>query len=56
VSLKHATITCEGGKMVIKDNRSKYGTLIQEKGKKVLLGKELKAFQIGNMVFSLQIT
>jgi len=43
--------------MTVKDNESKYGTQLQgsEKRMKFQLGRGLKAFQIGNMVFSMKI-
>jgi hypothetical protein len=42
--------------MVVKDEVSKYGTLVQERAMKIRLGEHMKAFQIANIVFSLKIT
>ena len=41
----------------MKDKESKYGTQVQnnEKGMKFQVGRRLKAFQIGNIVFAMKI-
>ena len=56
-SLKHGEIVCEGGRTVVKDKESKYGIQVQnnEKGMKFQVGRRLKAFQIGNIVFAMKI-
>lgn len=41
--------------MMLKDEDSKYGTLVHEEKMRIRLGDNLKAFQISNIVFSFKI-
>ncbi len=53
VSRKHATIRVnQGGKLIVEDEKSKFGTLIYDKNAEIRLSRRIKAFQVRNTVFS----
>lgn len=41
--------------MIIKDDDSKYGTLLREDGLEFRVRKKLRAFQVANTVFSFRM-
>ena len=57
VSRKHSEFILkeEEDKILIKDTDSKYGTSIYEDNMEFVIGKKIKAIQLGNAVFSYKI-
>lgn len=56
VSRKHSEFILEGeNKILVKDTDSKYGTAIYEDNMEFVIGKNIRATQQGNAVFSYKI-
>lgn len=55
VSRRHASLQHHGEEMIVKDEGSKYGTLLHEKNMRFRVGYKLRAFQISNIVFSFKV-
>lgn len=56
VSRKHCTIEfTHNGQIVIKDNISKFGTLVYDNSAEICLKRKIRGFQIENVAFGLKI-